>query len=189
MSESANKSANKSADNRLQLVELGRFGRPHGIKGWLKVNSFTTPIDNLCSYEQLSAEIGGSWIPLVMDQYRTQGKGLVVHIEGYDDPETARQLTGKGIWVERDALPALAANEFYWHQLQGLQVINQHEQVFGEVTELMETGANDVLVVDPTEGSIDDRQRLIPYLYGSVVQQVSVEAGLIRVNWEADYLE
>lgn len=189
MSESANKSANKSADNRIQRVELGRFGRAHGIKGWLKVSSFTTPIDNLCSYEQLSAEIDGSWIPLVMDQYRTQGKGLVVHIEGYDDPETARQLTGKGIWVESDALPALAENEFYWHQLQGLQVINQHEQVFGEVKELMETGANDVLVVDPTAGSIDDRQRLIPYLYGSVVQQVSVEAGLIRVNWEADYLE
>ena len=176
------------SDNQ-QRVELGRFGKVHGIKGWLRLNSYTNPPDNICKYELLATEIDGKWTTLVLDQYREQGNGLVVHVAGFDDPETARSLTGKGLWIDSSALPALDSGEFYWHQLQGLQVINQQGQLFGIVTELMETGANDVLVVSPNADSIDDRQRLVPYLSGKVVQQVSLADGVISVNWEADYLE
>ena len=118
-----------------------------------------------------------------------QGNGLVVHVTGFDDPETARSLTGKGIWIHSSALPALDSGEIYWHQLEGLKVINQQGQLFGVVTELMETGANDVLVVSPSTDSIDDRQRLIPYLPGKVIEQVDLAEKTIQVNWEADYLE
>lgn len=178
-----------SNHERSPQVELGRFGKVYGIKGWIRLNSFTHPPDTICQYAALTAEIEGKPVVLELDEFRTQGKGLVVHVKGYDDPETARILTGKVISVESSELPALAEGEYYWHQLLGLQVLNQHGVNFGEVVELLETGANDVLVVQPGTESIDKRQRLIPYLKGSVVQQVNLVEGWIRVEWEADYLE
>ncbi|MSR10511.1 MAG: ribosome maturation factor RimM [Gammaproteobacteria bacterium] len=176
-------------DKRTQRIELGRLGKAHGIKGWLRLNSFTNPPDNICSYTTFATEIAGEWVALELDQFRMQGSGLVVHIKGYDAPETASLLTGKGVWVDSKELPVLIGDEYYWHQLHGLKVMNQHGDLFGEVVELLETGANDVLVVQATADSIDKRERLIPYLTGKVVQQVSLIEGVIRVNWEADYLE
>lgn len=172
-----------------QRVELGRFGKVYGLKGWIRLNSYTNPADSICAYDTLTARIGDNWTQLALEEFRPQGKGLIVHIKGYDDPETARLLTGKGIWIESSELPALPEGEFYWHQLLGLQVVNQQGVNFGKVTEMLETGANDVLVVEATADSIDQRQRLIPYLPGRVVQQVNLVDGWIRVNWEADYLE
>lgn len=178
-----------SNPRRSQRVELGRFGKVYGIKGWIRLNSFTDPPETICQYAALTAEIAGKSVELELDEFRSQGKGLVVHIKGYDDPETARVLTGKVVSVDSSELPELAEGEYYWHQLLGLQVLNQHGANFGEVVELLETGANDVLVVQPGVNSIDKRQRLIPYLMGSVVQKIDLVEGCIRVAWEADYLE
>lgn len=172
-----------------ERVELGRFGKVFGIKGWIRLNSYTNPPDTICSYEALSAEIAGKQIVLELDEYRTHGNGLVVHVKGYDNPEAAKALTGKGIWIEAKDLPPLPAGEFYWHQLIGLQVINQHGAVFGNIVELLETGANDVLLIVPNAESIDQRERMIPYLRDSVVLKVDLAAGWMRVEWEADYLE
>lgn len=179
----------RSSNSYQQRVELGKFGKVFGIKGWLRLISFTTPPENILSYDSLLIEIDGKWETLDIDQSQVQANGLVVHVEGVNDPDTARQLTGTGIWIESSALPALPEGEYYWHQLQGLSVINQHGEVFGEVAELMATGANDVLVVAPNADSTDDRERLIPYLSGSVVKQVSLDKRQIVVEWEADYLE
>jgi len=172
-----------------QRVELGRFGKVFGIKGWIKLNSYTNPPDNICKYVDLTAEIAGKQRVLELDEYRAQGNSLVVHVKGYDDPEAAKALCGKGIWIEAKDLPQLPDGEFYWHQLIGLQVINQHGAVFGKIAELLETGANDVLLIEPTDGSIDKRKRMIPYLRDSVVKEVDLAAGWMRVEWEADYLE
>lgn len=180
---------NASNHEGSQRVELGRFGKVHGIKGWIRLNSYTNPPDNICRYEALTAEIAGKQVALELDEYRAHGNGLIVHVKGYDDPETAKALTGKRIWIQASDLPTLPAGEFYWHQLIGLQVINQHGAIFGEIAELLETGANDVVLVIPNEGSIDKRRRMIPYLRGSVVQEVDLAAGWMRVEWEADYLE
>ena len=86
-------------------------------------------------------------------------------------------------------MPQLDYGEFYWHQLQDLRVVNHHEQIFGRVSHLLETGANDVLVVKANNESIDDRERLIPYLVDSVVIEIDLENQTIRVDWEADYLD
>lgn len=172
-----------------QRVELGRFGKVFGIKGWIKLNSYTNPPDNICRYEALTAEIAGRQIALELNEYRAHGNGLVVHVRGYDDPDAAKALTGKSIWIDAKDLPTLPEGEFYWHQLIGLQVVNQHGVVFGKVSELLETGANDVLLIVPTAGGIDKRRRMIPYLRGSVVQKIDLAAGLMRVEWEANYLE
>ena len=178
-----------SLDTDTKRVVLGQIGRPHGVKGWLKLNSFTTPPENILEYTELGAKIGRQWQGLEIDQFRQQPNGLVVHFKGYDDPDTAAQLTGTELSVISDELPALESGDYYWHQLEGLQVVNQQGQLFGQVEKLLETGANDVLVIKPTSNSIDDRQRLVPYLLDSVIEQVDLESKTIRVNWEADYLD
>ena len=172
-----------------ERVVLGEVGRVHGLKGWLKLISFTSPIENILDYSRFHAEVGGQSQELELDEHRRLNKALLVHFKGYDDPETARLLTGTELTIANEKLPELARGEFYWHQLQGLRVVNQIDQVFGRVSHLLETGANDVLVVKADSESIDDRERLIPYLQDSVVIEIDLENQTIRVDWEADYLD
>lgn len=169
-------------------VVMARVGKPHGIKGWLRLESFTSPADNLLQYHEFSARSGGQYQRLTVDEYRLQSGKLVGHFSGYDAPETARELTGLELLVDSAELPALDADEFYWHQLQGLTVVNLEQQKFGRVARLLETGANDVLVVKPDSDSIDDRERLIPYLPDRVIRKIDLQSATVTVDWQADYL-
>lgn len=171
-------------------VCLGRIGAPYGIKGWVKMISFTQPRENLLSYRTFDAGHGdaGSGRTLEMDAGKQHGKGLIAHFVGYDTPEAVRELTGMELSVAADALPDLDVGDYYWHQLTGLKVINRAGLVLGKVDSLLETGANDVLVVEATDDSIDDRQRLLPWLPDQVVINVDLAAGMILVDWEPDWL-
>lgn len=173
----------------LDLVVLGQLGKVHGIKGWLRLNSFTEPLENILDYAPLRAEIEKNWQILEIDQFRQQPNRLLVHFKGYDNPEVSRSLTGLELWVEKKELPQLDAGEYYWRQLEGLKVVNQHGLLLGQVSKLLETGANDVLVVAPNQDSVDERERLIPYLLNSVIAEVDLDKQTIKVDWEADYLD
>ena len=114
------------------------------------------------------------------------GKGLVGHVAGVDDRTAAESLKGCEIAIAAQALPVLPEEEYYWHQLEGLSVISG-EMLLGRVDHLMETGANDVVVVKPCEGSIDQRERVIPWLLGSVVLQVDLAQQTMTVEWDAEF--
>ena len=88
--------------------------------------------------------------------------------------------------MSRSELPALGQGEYYWHQLQGLRV-ESRGSCLGQVDHLLETGANDVLVVKPCEGSIDSRERLVPWVQGQYVIAVDLEAGVIEVDWDPEF--
>lgn len=169
-------------------VVMARVGKPHGIKGWLRLESFTSPADNLLQYNEFSVRCGDQLKRLTVDDYRAQSGKLVGHFAGYDAPETARELTGLELLVDSAELPALETGDFYWHQLQGLTVINLEQENFGRIARLLETGANDVLVVKPDGDSIDDRERLIPYLPDRVIRKVDLQSATVTVDWQADYL-
>lgn len=169
-------------------IRLGRIASPYGIKGWVKLVSFTQPRENIFSYQHFFAERDGVKYELELDAGKPQGKGLVAHFVGFDTPEAVRELTGLELRVGSEALPALENDDYYWHQLIGLLVVNKADVVLGRVESLLETGANDVLVVAPDKDSIDDNQRLIPWLPQQVVVQVDIAAGRITVDWEPDYL-
>ena len=170
-------------------VVLGKIGKVHGIKGWLRLNSFTAPPENILDYPRLNTRIGQSAKILEVDESKLQPKGLLVHFTGYDAPETARELTGLEVWVDSSEMPELEAETYYWHELIGMSVTNEQEQLLGEVADMFETGANDVMVVAATEHSIDDRERLIPYLKDAVIKTVDRESNLILVDWDSSYLE
>jgi 16S rRNA processing protein RimM len=180
-------SSKAGAKKSSNLVDVGKVGAVNGIKGWVKIHSDTEPADNLFSYSPLWLKTRHGVKPMEIDEYRLQGKGWVAHFKGLDDREQAQALTGATIAVERAQMPQLEAGEFYWHQLQGLAVISEFEGQtarLGTVQRLLETGANDVLVVRGDTESVDQSERLIPYIPDLYVKNVDLDAGEIHVEWD-----
>ncbi|WP_305857291.1 ribosome maturation factor RimM [Balneatrix alpica] len=166
---------------------VGRITSVYGVKGWVKIYSYTQPLENIFAYEPWTLQLNGQALAVNIDQWRTHGEGLVAHIKGCDDRDLARSYCGAEIYIEQEQLPALEDGEFYWHQLEGLQVVNLQEQLLGRVDHLMATGANDVLVVKPCVGSVDKQERLIPYLPDNIVKEVLLEQERLVVDWDPSY--
>lgn len=168
-------------------IVIGRLMGAHGIKGWVKVFSYTDPMESILDYSPWLVTKAGKVQRLAVEAGKRQGKGLVALLEGFEDRSQAELLNGAEISIPRERLPALEDGEFYWHQLEGLKVVNDKDEILGIVDHMLETGGNDVMVVRPAEDSIDDAERLIPYVEGSIVINVDLEGECIRVAWEADY--
>jgi 16S rRNA processing protein RimM len=177
------------SDNDVLVV--GKITGCYGVKGWVKIHSYTDPQESLLGFGKWMIRRRGVDEPIAFDDGRAQGKGLVAHIAGVDDRTHAESYRGLEIAVQGSSLPKLAAGDYYWSQLQGLQVwcrepvqaVGEERLLLGTVDYLIETGANDVLVVKPSAGSIDERERLIPYLPGDVVTRVDLEQAVIEVDW------
>ena len=165
---------------------IGRINGVYGIKGWVRIHSFTEPAENLFGYRNWKLRRRDGWEAISIDSGKRQGKGLIAHIEGVDDRTAAEALKGSDIAVPQAELPELEGEEYYWHQLQGLSVVGNGE-LLGQVDHLLETGANDVLVVLPCEGSRDERQRLIPWLRPDVVKAVDLQRQTIDVDWDPEF--
>lgn len=169
-----------------EMIVLGKIVSVHGIRGEVKVYSFTDPLDNLLDYRRWTLKRGTEVRQAELVQGRVQGNVLVAKLKGLDDREIARTFAEFEILVPRSELPVLDDGEFYWSQLEGLKVIDQNGQLLGILDHMLETGANDVMVVKPCAGSLDDRERLLPYT-DQCVQAVDLDAGEIRVDWDADF--
>lgn len=168
-------------------VVIGRLTGVYGVKGWLKVHSFTEPRENLLAYKTCEIARNGQWQALAIDQGKIHGRGLIVHLRGVDDRDVAAAYVGAEIAIAATDMPALPSGEYYWHQLEGLQVFTAKGRVLlGRVDHLLETGANDVLVVQPCDGSIDQQERLLPYVKQYVLE-VNLAAGEILVDWDPDF--
>lgn len=168
------------------LIVLGKITSVHGVRGEVKIYSFTDPIDNLLDYPAWTLKRDGEVRQAELVSGRLQGKVLVAKLKGLDDREVARTFAGFDICVPRALLPDLDDGEYYWHQLEGLKVIDLQGQLLGCLDHLLETGSNDVMVVKPCPGSLDDRERLLPYTE-QCVQKVDLAAGEMRVDWDADF--
>jgi len=170
-------------------LHAGTIVGVYGVRGWVKIRSFTDPQENLLGFGTWFLEGQGRYETAAILEGRPHGKGLIARLEGIESREDAERLRGRRLWVDSEELPALEEDDYYWHQLIGMQVWNDNEgtpQLFGVVGSLIETGANDVLVVQPCEGSIDKRERLIPYLMGRVVERIDREGQRIDVQWHPD---
>lgn len=166
------------SSNNNEWVIVGRFGRVHGLKGFISVQSFTEPRNNIVNYDNWHIKQGNQWHLLKLLQIEVNDKHVLVRVDGYQEREHLATLTNAEIAVPRDQLPALDEDEFYWHQLIGLNVVNTEGEAFGVVEEMMSTGSNDVLVVQ------GDKRRLIPYLPGLYVTKVDLNNQQIIVDWD-----
>lgn len=165
-----------SADKQLAL---GYISAVHGIKGWVKVHSWTRPMEAILDYQPWL--LGEDKRPVKIVDGRKQGKGLAALLPGFKDREQAATLVGLQIFVRRDQLPATDEDEYYWSDLEGLEVHTTKGEVLGRVERLMETGANDVLVIR------GEREHLVPFIQGQYVTRVDLEAGLIEVDWDPEF--
>lgn len=177
------------SESQSDLLVIGRISGCYGIKGWVKIHSFTEPAENLLAYKRFQLKQRSGLEAVEFDSIRRQGKGLVAHIKGVDDRNLAETYKSLEIVVSAEQLPSLDDGDFYWRQLQGLKVwcldqsVNEERVLLGTVDYLIDTGANDVLVVKASDGSIDEQERLIPYLPDDVVTRVDLKEGLIEVDW------
>ena len=162
-------------------VQLGRISGLYGVKGWVKVYSYTDPRDNILQYRRWFLDLNGKRSEVELDSGRVHGKGIVVRIQGVDDRERAAQWLGAEIEVPRSDMPASEDGSWYWMDLIGLQVVTTGGVVLGQVTGLVETGANDVLVVQ------GERERLVPFVIDQYVKRVDLDAGLIEVDWDPEF--
>ncbi len=166
-------------------LPLGRISGIHGVQGWVKVYSETQPRENIFSYSPWNISLSGETRQLEVLHWRKQGKTLIAKLEGLDDRDEARAFIGAQIAVDKNQLPSLPKNEYYWHQLVGLTVFTRHEgldQALGEVVDLMETGSNDVMVVRS-----ENKEHLVPWVVGEFVLNVDLDSGRIDVDWDPEF--
>ena len=190
--------ATGTAMAQTQYIIIGAITGVYGVKGWVKIRSWTRPAGNIVDHQPwlLTLKTVGyagnassrdadyrelDLQTVELQQTRSHADRIMVKLAGSDNREQADLLVGKQILVARRQLPPSADNEYYWSDLIGLTVHNLNGIKFGEVTGLLETGANDVLVVQ------GDRERLVPFVQGQVVHKIDQEQNTILVDWDEDF--
>lgn len=167
-------------DNSSKTIILGKIAGVYGVKGWVKVISFTRPMENIFQYPEWQLLAGTNKQTLVVENGKQHGKGLIVKFAGLDDREEAKKLFGKEVAVFKDELPKLPEGEYYWHDLIGLTVSNEDDIEFGVVKKIHETGANDVLEIK------GKGRYLIPLIYDVFVTEVDLASQQMQVKWDSD---
>ena len=183
-------------------VILGRITGVYGVQGWLKVFSYTDPMEAIIDYSPWYIRAEGRknapWTQVTLKAGKRHAKTVVAKLEQCNDRDAAMAYIGAEIAIEPEQLESLnEKNEYYWRDLIGLRVINQQNVELGVVKSLLETGANDVLVVaseiefeevSEIEGcKAEIRERLIPWTMNIAIIAVDQDQGIIRVDWDPDF--
>ena len=158
---------------------IGVFGQAFGVLGWIKIISFADPKENILSYDSFFIDSGGVWQKLDFSDKRVRGQSITFKLKDVANREQAKTYTNLKIYIDRDSLPKLAQNEYYWDELEGMRVIDEKGDVLGVVSYLIETGSNDVLVLN--------NDKMIPYI-DSVITKVDKGTKTITVDWDLNYL-
>lgn len=169
-----------------ELIKIATLKKPYSIKGWLWVFS---EMDNRADVFGMSPwwmKTATGFKPLTVQDWREQGSGLVASFVEIADRNVAETMNGTTVWVHKDALPALDEDEYYWSDLVGLTVINEEGENLGEIKQMFETGAHEIISVKSNKDSIDDEDRLIPW-HKDIVLSVDLIEKTMFVAWGSDY--
>jgi 16S rRNA processing protein RimM len=164
-----------------QHISVGKISGVFGVKGWVKVFSFTDPRENILTYSPWLLKKGDQTKAVNVVDGQLQGKTIVAQLCGINDRDQAASLMGCDIFISRDQLPKTAKGEYYWSELIGLNVETVDGVQLGVVDSLLETGANDVIIVQ------GERERVIPFLQGQTIINVDLDAGKIIVDWDPEF--
>lgn len=178
-------------------THLGKIVGIWGVRGWVKLHSYTRDRIDIAGYKRWflvaprSSKQAKQYIEHEVLNCRAQGQGIVAQLANLSDRDQAHALNGYDIYVPLSDLPELPEDEYYWQQLIGLKVIDETQQAIGVIDSILETGANDVLVLNRIETNSKEtgsKQVLVPYT-PQVVLQVDLEQGLMTVDWDPDFLD
>ena len=169
-------------DASQRMIAVGRLHGAFGVRGEVKLESYTDPPRAIAGYQPWTLrDARGGERSCEGARVRIGGKGLVATLPGVAEREAADALRGTEVLVPRGALPPPGPGEYYWVDLEGLRVVNLEGAQFGTVSHLFSTGANDVLVAR------GERERMIPFLQPDVIRSVDFAAGVVTVDWDADF--
>jgi 16S rRNA processing protein RimM len=164
-----------------QIINVGKISGVFGVKGWVKVFSFTDPRENILTYSPWLLKKGDETKTVEVIDGQLQGKTIVAQLAGVNDRDQAAGLMGWDVFITQGQLPAAAKGEYYWSDLVGLKVETIDGVQLGVVDSLLETGANDVIIVQ------GERERAIPFLQGKTIIDIDLNAGRIVVDWDPEF--
>jgi 16S rRNA processing protein RimM len=169
--------------NRKTELKLGYVVGVYGIKGWLKVHSYTEPRANIVQYPDWSLKQRGTQHAVRLEDGGAKGQQVLAKLAGIEDRDQAAELVGAEIWVARDALPAPDPGQYYWADLEGMSVTGPSGELLGEVEYLIDAGVHAVMVLK------GEAEAMIPFVLDEVVTEVDLERREIRVNWDASFFD
>ncbi|MDF7666700.1 ribosome maturation factor RimM [Orbaceae bacterium ESL0727] len=171
--------------NTENLIVVGKFGSSYGIRGWLRIFSFTESPETIFDYAPWYIQQMGIWREVVVESYKPHNQDMLVKLKGIDDRDAANTLTNSEVYVDSGNLPELSDGDFYWKDLIGCRVKTVNGYDLGQVTELLETGSNDVLVVKANlKDAFGATERLIPFVEEQFIKKVDLSAKMIEVDWD-----
>ena len=161
-------------------VVIGRVSSPHGIKGWIKILSYTDPLENIFSYKSIFLRKRNDYLPFEIEDYSISGKIIRMKLKGVDDRNHSEDIAECEILINRDDLPEISSDSYYWADLIGFQIKREGGEDLGILDSFLETGSNDVMVVI----GINKNRNLIPFINRDVVKTVDMEGKVIIVDWD-----
>jgi 16S rRNA processing protein RimM len=167
------------ADGRQRRVVLGRVGAPFGVRGWIKVQSYTDPPEGIVNYSPWELARNGSLLAWEVKDWKFAGRQLAVRLDGVDTREAAAGLTGAEVLVDRLVLPPTAPGEYYWDDLVGLEAINTEGTPLGRIAGILDLPAHPVLVLR------GERERLVPLVRDRLID-VDLGIGRLTLDWHPD---
>ncbi|WP_255306396.1 ribosome maturation factor RimM [Gilliamella sp. wkB112] len=174
--------------NTENLIVVGKLGSSYGIRGWLRVFSFTEIPDSIFDYTPWYIQRAGQWQEVIVESFKPHNQDMIVKLTGIDDRDQANALTNAEVYVDAQKLPQLDNGDFYWKDLIGCQVKTISGYNLGQVTDLMETGSNDVLVVKANlKDAFGATERLIPFVEEQFIKQVDLTTKMIVVDWDPGF--
>lgn len=173
-----------SSSNKDNFIVVGKIATAFGVKGWVKVISFTQPTENLMTLVPWYLKTHQTWQPLKIEECKPHSDTLVVKLAQCNDRDAAMLLRGKEIAVTREQLPDLEADEYYWTDLEGLNVVTVDGLTLGSVSYIFATGSNDVLVI---KDKTTKKEIFIPFLLDQFIKKVDLTEKVIEVDWDPDF--
>ena len=170
-----NKSASGSPDGEPVYLTVGFLRRPHGVSGEIILDLHTDFPERLKSGRKLF--LGEERKPMTLVSARPHAKGMLIKFRGIETPEDVGQFRNQWVYVKVSDMPPLPEGQLYQHELFGFSVLDESDNLLGELVEILETGANDVYVVKDVNG----REILLPVI-PSVILELDPARRLIRVH-------
>ena len=180
----------QSPQNAEPFLTVAHVVGVYGIKGWVRLRVQLDNANLLLTLSNLRL-VGprSAPKPVSIDALQRHGKGYIARFSDLSDRTAAEKLKGFEVQVATVDFPAAASDEVYWRDLLGLKVWCTQgvaRCLLGEVRTLLETGANDVMVISPCSGSVDDKEHLVPWIPGDVIIDIDLDASTVEVNWYVD---
>lgn len=166
------------------LIVIGKITGAFGIKGWVKIHSYSVPEDNLLHYSNLLLRAGDEFIPIKINQYQAHNKGFVASIDLISDRNQAELYRGSMLYINKSDLPEPNTDEYYWHDLIGSTALNKDFKEIGTVVNMTETPAHDILIVKDSYG----KEHWIPFVLNTTIIDVDINSKKIIIDWDIHYI-